>query len=214
MVSGSFTPLGPIGDTDWQRIELAYGQPLSESVREAIFRVTQNYVLFDATERQAEPVANGEKLISAYKKAAKNLVSEMQKGSPSDAATYAQQHIKNHFEDRRLSSNNKLPSGVFVALLGVLITFEAACAGALRDLQKTAVSSVKAREWERWIWQLIKIVQSHSLPDGVRKDGEGVSSFVALVRELQNCLPTECKLPYADSALPTAIARAKASRVA
>ena len=72
--------------------------------------------------------------------------------------------------------------------------------------------------WEQWIRQLTKTAREHGLPYRVRSDtdkqkNDAPSPFVALVRELQLCLPAESRRPApSDSALAQAIKLARRSR--
>jgi len=67
------------------------------------------------------------------------------------------------------------------------------------------------------IWQLTEIMREAGLPTGASKDTDKSKSdepslFVALVRELQKCLPDGCrKTTHSDEALAGAIGRARAS---
>ncbi len=68
--------------------------------------------------------------------------------------------------------------------------------------------------WEEWIHQLTAILDESGLPTAARKDsdkqkGSTPSSFVAFVRELQECVPTACWRRRSDSALATAIGSAR-----
>ena len=218
-------------EADWQRIQKAYGEHLSDSVRTTIVEATRDFLLFEVLEREAEPVANAEKRIAVCKKAAEGLRCVMLSGRSSDAEAYVQYLIMKHFQDARLS--NKAGSsyvGSFYSLAGLLTSFILACDRALADLdripRKPSVgllgdlgappSIEEGRAWGLWILRLTGIMKANGLPTGVRKDAgnksksDKQSPFVLFVRELQHCLPERCKYPkHSNSALAKAIERAR-----
>jgi hypothetical protein len=114
----------------------------------------------------------------------------MLSGPRSDAGVYARHLIRQHFQDPRLSGQ----LDTFYSVAGIIISFVVACQKEARD---------------EWIRQLGKIMKDAGLPWHVRKDTDGASPFILFLWELQKCLPKACKLPYAKSALPTAVARAR-----
>jgi hypothetical protein len=76
-------------------------------------------------------------------------------------------------------------------------------------------SPSESRVWNIWVNALTKIMKDSGLPYQVRKDtdknkSDVPSPFVKLVRELQNCLPQECrKFTQSDDALAQGIHRAR-----
>jgi hypothetical protein len=115
---GSYTRLSPISESDWQRIERAYGQKLSSGVREKIFFATEFYVLAESTERSAEPVKDARRRVKILQKAAASLQNEMASGATSYAAGVL---ITKHFQDPRLSDKSVgFYVGRFNSLTGVL----------------------------------------------------------------------------------------------
>jgi hypothetical protein len=201
-------PTITISEDDWQLIEQAYGVSLSIGAKTEMLSVTQ--ALADSYQRTAEPVAEAEKLIKAYDKAAEKFSNAMLRGGTSDAGAYAQALVERHFQGVPLNGSTRL----FHVLESVLPSFHGACNAALKELEELRHSAEKSEKplfdvrWQRWVSRLAKILKDHDLPATVRKDGEKPSFFVALVRELQKFLPPKCKVPYANSALPTAISRA------
>ena len=213
-----------IREADWRRIEKAYGAALSADVRAAVIEATRKFVYWESFERKAEPVAKAQELIESYKKAAMGLHRAMQTGS-SDASAVARLLVTKHFQDARLSDkdgNSYVPR--FYALSGVLNSFQLACVRALRELDPppsirailgdfgSPAPFVEGESWRLWVLRLTDIMKEHGLKWAVRKDtdkSDQQSQFVALVCALQKCLPAECKLPYAPSAVPTAIGQAR-----
>jgi hypothetical protein len=173
------------------------------------------YILLDILERQAEPAADAEKIIGACKKAAGEH-NALRASPSSDAASYARDLIRENFHDARLSNDRQF----FSALTGLLTSFRRACdlslAELLRELNDPTIPSFQEGECRRyWIPQLTEIMKQAGLPTGVRKDTDkrksgGPSPFVALVRELQGCLPDGCRqTTHSDDALAEAIVRAR-----
>jgi len=214
--SGSFTPLSPISEDDWQLIECEFGDKLSNDVREAISRATKFYVLAESTERSAEPVKDAKKRIEVLQKAAADLQSVMTSSTHSYAAGDL---IARHFQDARLSDKSGgFYVGRFNSLTGVLGSFVAACEKALGDLTAPASplpSWEEGAEWRNWIRQLNQIMKDNGLHVGARKDAgsksksDKQSPFTRFVWELQKRLPDGCgRHTHSIGALATAISRA------
>jgi hypothetical protein len=218
--SGSCTPFSPISEDGWRQIERTFGKRLSGDVRDAIFRATEDYVLFESTEQTAEPVEDAKKRIKALQKAATNLQSMIAIGTPSYALGVL---ITKHFQDARLSDKS---GGCHVsrvdALNDVLGSFVAACEKALADVAPPGIlddlgalpSWEEGVEWKKWIRQLRQIMEQHGLPARTRKDAGNKSSgehspFTRFVWELQKLLPDGCDRSWqSQGALATAISRA------
>jgi hypothetical protein len=210
---------------DWQRIESAYGHQLSDGVRAGVVEATIEFVSWEIFERTAEPVADSQKWIRSFEEAAGDFQNAMLAGN-SDASNYAKFLICKYFEDPRLSGK---PDPLY-SLSGVLTSFRIACKNALRELEPPVSTSgllgdfgslpsfKEGEAWDQWIRRLTEIVKVHRLPWRVRKDAGNISRsdqqspFTRFVRELQKCVQVcvpECKAPYAESALPTAIGQAR-----
>jgi hypothetical protein len=222
-----------IGDKDWQRIENAFGKSLSDSVRAAIVEATREFLLWDAFERTAEPLAKSQKRIEEIREGAAEF-QHVLLSVHSEAALYAQLLVSKHFKDPRLSNEpdrfypwfHSLDS-CFYSLSNVLNSLQLSCDLALRELEPPVStkgvlgdfgappSFMEGEAWGQWIRQLTVIVKNAKLPWRVRKDADKSdrqSPFTLLVRELQECAREwvpQCKLPYAESALPTAIGKAR-----
>ena len=69
------------------------------------------------------------------------------------------------------------------------------------------------RAWREWVQAVTGIAKDNKLPIGVRKDdhpGPGSSRFLALVRELQRCVPEGYRRrDTSDDALAQDISRAR-----
>jgi hypothetical protein len=207
-------PQFAISDADWERIERALGKQLSADVRKTVHEATERFILFEPAERTAEPVADAEAIIKACKKSASNFQRTLQTHAfkSSDAAIYATGLIRKNFQDSRLDNEERL----FNPLSGLLTSFHVACIEALKELNDPEFPFLKGNSWKLWIRRLTKIMQDAGLPWQARKDSDKAkhdrpSPFTAFVWELQKYLPTDCRYPYAISALPTAIKRARAA---
>jgi hypothetical protein len=196
---------------DWQRIERAYGHRLSADVRSACVRATTTFVLFEKSERTGSPVADLRTTIRTCKKRA----SEFQKALPSletCEGSYAQLFVSESMKDPTLK---KRP---FEIMHGILASFDAACNVALAELSEYPSFTKQGDAWNSWLRKLNKILETHGLPSGVRKDAgnksktDKQSPFTLLVWELQSCLPVECRRPaHSKGALATAMIRALGS---
>jgi len=174
-------------ETNWARIEGAYGEPLPADARRRILEETRAFLLFEPAERTAEPRRNAAKWIKDRKKIAEELwraVILSPRGA-SDADTFAQHLVIKNF-----------PQGSegFSLLVSLLPSLNAACVSALKELKDPSMHSFRrGRAWGRWVRGLTEIVRNSSLPSGVSKDGLSMSQFVNLVWELQRILPVECR---------------------
>ena len=214
IASAGAKPHLTINETDWQRIESKYGNPLPECVRKEVQEATLKFVEFEIFERTVEPTAKAQAIVNACKKAAMKFQDTLLDNAfgSSDASFYAQRLIEKNFHDTRLSNKAKL----FDTLTGLLTSFDVACNLSLKELNDPSMPSFEKGEgWNLWIWQLTEIMQKAGLPHGVRKDtakrkSDKPSHFVALARELQEFLPDGCQqTTHSDDALANAIARAR-----
>ena len=109
-----------------------------------------------------------------------NLRRELDKHALSNTRTFVRALI-----DAQLK---KLQLPLSFGQVRVLITaLELACDRASRPSFLKKVSLEEGEPWQAWIQSLTKILEENELPTTVSKDGS--SAFVALVQELQNCLP-------------------------
>ncbi len=233
MASAGGAPDLTISEADWQRIEGAYGEQLSGSVRAAVVKATQQFVYWENFERAAEPVTKTQKLIETYKKSASDFQRAMQAGGSSNARILAGHLVTKNFHDPRLSDKaGSSYVGRFHSLSGVLTSFQSACFQALKELEPPtstrgllgdlgALPAFKeGEEWALWTRRLTEIANDNSLPGGVRKDAgnksksDKQSPFTLFVWELQKCLPKGCKYPtQSKSALAKAIGKARRADV-
>jgi VCBS repeat-containing protein len=95
-----------ITDSDWQRIEKAYGQKLSPKVRRDIHETTQEFVDRAEFEQNAELASDACDRISIIAKAASSLRSALNDGDH-DADVYARTLIKKHLWKQRDAKKQK-----------------------------------------------------------------------------------------------------------
>jgi hypothetical protein len=197
---------------DWKQIEQAYGKRLTAHVREAISATTEFFVLFERSERTGEPVLRVQTTIEVCKRRA----SEFQRVLPSLESAGdlpAISFIEKNYNEARLSDGRLF----FVALQGFLTSFQLACDVALKELSEFPALK-EGDEWKSWIRRLNRIAKDNGLPAGVRKDvgnkskSDRPSPFTLLVKELQSCLPTDCRRhTHSDGGLAVAISQAVGS---
>jgi hypothetical protein len=212
-----------ITDSDWQRIEKAYGQKLSEA-RGDIREKTQEFVDRAEFEQNAEPVSDARDRITTILGAARSLRSSLDRGDH-DADVYARTLIKKHLwkqsdakkqkegdaiKRRRRKKEDplrKISSDMRLLIFG--------SQDALRELDDTKDQGFSRGEaWDRWIVQLTSIAEKHGLPRRVRKDsdkqsGRHASPFVEFVWELQQFVPKTHRREHSRGAVAEAVVKAR-----
>jgi len=171
-----------ISDSDWQRIEKAYGQKLPPEARRAIHEKTQEFVDRAEFEQNAEPGSDARDRITAIMGAASSLRSTIDSGIH-DADIYACSLIKKHLWKQRDAKKQKEGDAVKKRrrkkddpLRNIsngmrLLIF--ASQDALRELEDAKDQGFsKGEAWDRWIVRLTSIAEKHGLPWRVRKDSD------------------------------------------
>jgi hypothetical protein len=69
MSGDTLEPTLNIDDTEWHKIEKAYGATLSAKVRAHILRATERFLFFESFERSVEPMAKVKVILEAHDKA-------------------------------------------------------------------------------------------------------------------------------------------------
>jgi hypothetical protein len=131
-----------------------------------------------------------------------------------DSRVYADHLVNRYFDNGRIVGPQRLRS------LGlVLSSLIVACNRALADLENPKKQGRRRGEtWGNWVCRVTDIMEAHQLPIEVRKDTDKnttgkPSPFVALIRELQACIPeANRRSTHSDIALSETIARARHSR--
>ncbi len=220
-IPAAVSPMPPevvINDEDWRRIEVNYGHHLSPLVKRDIHAVTVSLVQVATLELFAEPASTARTRIKTVQKTASSFVRKIANHPKSYARLYADMLVEMEFSDKRIVGNRKLKE-----LVELIDALSASCVSALARLDDLVVTSPrKGSGWGMWVRRLTEIVKENDLPVGVRKDpakqsqSRPPSPFVALVRELQLCLPREYRrATHSDDALAgeiSVVRRATAGR--
>jgi hypothetical protein len=212
-----------ISNDDWRRIELAYGHAVPRTAREQIHGATHTFLLFVEVEQAARPISEARDRLLQLKKAAavfQTVVFDNPQDSGWDSRVYADRLVKRYFDDARIAGADALRS-----LGSVMSSWIVACNHALSHLQNPQNQGRRRGEgWESWVRRITDVLETHQLPTEVRKDTtkskdtdeSGIfkpSPFVALIRELQACIPeADRRSTHSDIALSEAIARARPPR--
>jgi hypothetical protein len=203
---------------DRANIEAKYGHELTSELWKQITDVTSVLTIFTPgiTDATRLPV-----VLSKLKKleaAAKSLRSEF--NEVPDRGNFTPEEIYWAFFAPRRRSTRPGEEFLFLdQILGALIKFSEF---AIQEIQKTDPkqpntwrSMSEGEAWNVWVNALTKIMDKNGLPYKVRMDtdkkAEDVHSpFVRLIRELQKCLPKECRrFTHSDDALAKGIHRAR-----
>jgi hypothetical protein len=212
-VSGG-NPEPSIADTDWQRIETAYGLKLLPGVRKQLYQATCAMLWFVPPEQIAQPVSASRRRVERIKKAAAEFKDAVFENSP-DAYGYYENHLFNRrFNDQRVKDRDKL------RFLGMLMTSAVVtCNQVLNHLDNPTNHGWQEGEtWQLWVQELTSILTAQGLPTGARKDTDKnktgkPSPFVALIRELQKCIPaTFRRSSQSDGALAKSIHESRQAR--
>jgi hypothetical protein len=210
-------PQFSISNDDWSRIERAYGHDVPRTAREQIHRATHTFLLFVEGERAARPISEARDRLLQLKGAAavfQTVVFDNPQDSGWDSRVYADRLVKQYFDDTRIAGADALRS------LGlVMSSLVVACDHALSHLQNPQNQGRRRGEgWESWVRRITDALKAHQLPIEVRKDTDKnatrkPSPFVALIRELQACIPeADRRSTHSEIALSEAIVRGRRPR--
>jgi hypothetical protein len=210
----------PVIVIDWNSIQRRYGCELPDEARNTISDLVEVFVFFVEVEHSASMISDVKREIERIQSAAekaRNAFLQEPFAIGQLGAEYAAELINRHFclidprlRDPRIFEPNKLRvAGETMAALCQ------ACAAALDDAQKVENHSRRPGGlWEAWVRHVSKALAKHDLPVTVRKDYKRASPFVALVGELQNCVPKQYRKGLqSEPALAEAIYRALHDRV-
>ena len=207
--------------SDWQRIELAYGHPLANSVRRKIRAATREFLDWAVFERTATNSSEAIARVQSIKKAAHEFrevvfrcPQKIGKGADFVARHLISKHSGLLF--------NKGRDGLQNLALDLAEVISNGCDFSLAELRDETKSGFrKGDAWDSWVRKLTAILDAHQLPTENRKDTDKnktgrPSKFVAFLRELQACTPVEDRRsePRSDDfqaniALSAAIDRAR-----
>jgi hypothetical protein len=215
-------PAFRISGVDWQRIETAYGHPLSETIRRKIRAATREYLDWAQFELTAGTNSQTVARVTAIKRAAHEFLESILRCPAKigrDADYFARALICKHSELTWIDGRDGLQD----LALKLERNISRGCDRALAELRRDEPSGFRRGEmWGRWVGQLTSILSKRQLPTQIRKDtdkrkgGAMPSAFVAFVRELQVCIPqdyrrSQARRPDFDAniALSTAIAKGR-----
>jgi hypothetical protein len=210
-----------LDSSDWERIERAYGQSLSPKVRDAVVRITKDFLCWASAE-ETPPLRDAQKRAKSLRKHAASLLEEMQRTTGNEVGPYTDELIGLYFrrfwfeEYRREAEvvQDALPPEVVAALS----IFLRACDGALSEMDalSTKIWMWQDREaWDVWIVELTGLLKAEDLPTAaaatVSNDKVSYSPFVRFIEQLQNGVPVG-RSQWSSVALIEAIKRARRSR--
>jgi hypothetical protein len=200
-----------ITDSDWQRIESAYGHQLPPEARRDMDEKTQEFVDRAEFEQNAEPVSDASDRISTIIDAASSLRSALD-GGDHDADIYACTLIKRHLRKEGDAIQDDL-RGISDDLRRLIFASQ----DALKELNNIRGESFKKGEaWNRWSNELTDIAKAHHLPWRVRKDSDKQSRsspFVELFWELQRFVPKPHRRLSRDALAVAIVAARRQNRV-
>jgi hypothetical protein len=205
-----------ITDSDWQRIESAYGRELSPEARRDIHEKTQEFVDRAEFEQNAEPVSDARDRITIIERAASSLRSALD-GGDHDADGHARTLIKKHLRKvgDAIKKHRRKKDDPLRGISSDIRVLIFASQDALRELDDAKDQGFsKGEAWERWIRRLTSIAKAHNLPGGARKDsdkqsGSHASPFVEFVWGLQQFVPGTHRRAHSKDALAKAISEAR-----
>ena len=206
-----------ISNDDWRRIELAYGRAVPITAREQIRGATVTFLLFVEGEQVARPISEARDRILQHKEAAaafQEAVFDNPQDSGWDSRVYADRLVERYFDDARIASPQRLRSLGFV-----MTSLIVGCNKALAHLENPQNHGRRRGEtWGNWVCRITDVMKAHQLPIEVRKDTDKnatlkPSPFVALIKELQACIPeAHRRTTHSEIALSEAIVRARRPR--
>jgi hypothetical protein len=200
-----------ISGADWQRIETAYGHPLSKSVRGKIRCVTREFLDWVAFEPAARSNSEALARVQSIKKAVHEFREVIFRYPPSmgrDADLYARRLICKHVG---------LPFEGRDGLQNLALKLSKGCDLAQADLTRGTESGFRQGDaWDLWVRKLTSTLKSCGLPTGARGDYDPTkeeSPFVRFIDELQKSGPIKFRrVTNSRAALAKAIQRARGTQ--
>jgi hypothetical protein len=186
---------------DRANIEAKYGRELTSELWEQITHVTSVLTIFIPGIKGATRLPVVLSKLKKLEAAAKSLRSEF--NEIPDRGNFTPEEIYRIFFSRR---RHCPPGDEFLCLeeiLGGVIKFSEFTRQQIQEPDpkqpNTWRSLSEGDAWNIWVNALTKIMKNNGLPYKVRKDKDKTTSddiqspFVKLIKELQNCLPKECR---------------------
>jgi hypothetical protein len=193
----------------WDKIQAAYGYPLSNTVRQAIVEATNNYLASEVFERNAKPSKPVIDMVEAIKAASDNLRKKL---SPAggESGAFAQSVIRQYLSSKHLQVEPY--EQVFQVLGEVMSSLSAACIQALSELDDPDAKVFRdGVSWASWIRALTAIAEQNVLPTAAHKAGDSEAEFgpfARFVEALQVHLPKQARR-HANTRLSSEIYHAR-----
>ena len=171
-----------ISDTDWEKLQTAYGHKIPDEARGEIITATKRMLSRSAVEHSLRPVNESIEHITRLKKAANNLLAAFTASScPQHPIHFAEAVIDQEASD-------VTDDITFDEFHDHLMLFAGACTRAPAKAALMAVHTGEARD--AWIKDLTDICDRNKWPTKARKDPYTnktgrPSRFVSFVHELQ-----------------------------
>jgi hypothetical protein len=201
---GGSPPDFKIANPLWKKIKDSYlaSADLSDKppefpaqFRSELTKATQSYLWTVSLSQHAKPISTALQLVNRF------LHNFQELNTSGDIGDYIKAVFEQHFRYRLISrGGRKAPSAP-----SAVDEMETAFVRTRDEIVSDADAGHNAGDdWGRWVKRIAEICQSHGLPTGVRKDVDKnpgkPSPFVALVRELQTCIPEEYRRSQPSSA--------------
>lgn len=210
--AGAWSRFEP-SESDWTRIASAY-MYISTDDRAQISKLANEYLYWEGFERFAPFLDDAMAWLKKARKAAKAFSESLYEGG--DAVFYVQHYVASNTGHYLFEPEGPLD---WSGLCSLMTFFRAALVQAETEIPKEArVGFVEGQCWEMMVRKLTDYAESQGYPTGASKGVDKAvtrkaSEFVALVREIQNTFPPDCRRHTAsDAALAEAITVARRKR--
>jgi hypothetical protein len=196
-------------DESWNAVEATYSCALSDTIRQSIIDVTNQFLASEVFERNAKPLKPAIDMVEAIKAASENLRTKLSTAG-SEAGAFVQSVVKEHFSSSHLRLEPY--EQIFQGLGDVMSSLSAACTEGLAELDDPDAKVFrKGVSWESWIRALTDIAEQNGLATAAPKAGNSeaeLGPFARFVEVLQEYLPKEARR-HANTRLSSAIYRAR-----
>lgn len=198
---------------DWERIEAAY-QFFNQPDRQAISEIVDAYLDWEGFERAAPYLDDALAWLEKARKAAKSFQECLYSGG--DAVFYAQRYVARNVNHHLFEPDGPMD---WSDLISFMTYFRSALARAEKEIPNEArVGFAEGEAWEQMVRKLSDYCDSRGYPTGASKGknksaNQQTSPFVALIREIQQCFPEDCRRHgQSDDALAQGITEARRKR--
>jgi hypothetical protein len=218
---GAAQPIN-LSDDNWQTIEAAYGQSISQEIRTQINTATTRFLQLAVAE-DTGLMNDAVQRANRLRRSADSLLAAIDQRDIGDVTRgYVDDELELSY--RMLSRDKARFARTYIDDFTVKLSwFLSACKLTAQRICDASQNNYwpNGGAWEVWVQHLAGILSAHGLPTGARKDVdktkfERASPFVEFVRSLQTFLPKKhIRAYHSKGALANAINKArKASRIA